>query len=119
MALLTPPRALPALGWATARFVALQGGEVLRSDVIRAVSPPTLGSDASEADDNIPMQNTIDAFDLLGVLSATKETVRLPPEAEVGLASVSDFADLVRQRVLSPALNEDIWEGSQGARDLT
>jgi hypothetical protein len=126
MALLNPPQILPNV--ARVLFRALQAAEsyaLSKDELSRMVAPSALprGEDAPRDhgsrgfDDTLAACLTIGLFDRGGDLITVNPA--LPDYARDRRRRDQHFRSLVRDLVLSEAVNYGLWDSTEGARDLT
>lgn len=125
MALLNPPQILPNV--ARVIFRALQGSEegVTKDDLARQVAPGSLprGEGATPGPGSKGFEDTLTACMTINLTERREDFVRLhpdlPPVAQDRKLREAAFAPLVLDLVLDERINHDLWESTEGARDLT
>jgi hypothetical protein len=126
MALLNPPQILPSV--ARVLFRALQASDdfkMTRDDLAKAVAPAALprsenaqeGPGSKAFDDTLGACLTIRLFerdgDMIGIAADLPEIARDRRRRDQQLRSI------IRELVLSDAVNHGLWDSTEGARDLT
>jgi hypothetical protein len=126
MALLNPPQILPAV--ARVLFRALQAADgfgLPRAELAKSVAPAALPQrDRSESDNGSKgFDDTLTACLMIGLFDRDGDVIRLHPElpshARDRRQRDQHLRSMIRDLVLSDAVNYGLWDSTEGARDLT